>query len=156
MLFQVRPSVYFSHVASLVVLLLAVGCGKEGNRISGKISFDGKPVPAGKIYFTPDSSKGNSGAPGYADIVDGQYDTALPGGRGASSGAMVVAIEGIDPASKPAGGADSGEDVTATVLFARYETNLDIAEGDTVQDIEVPLEAGKGPKQPAGSNFVSP
>lgn len=142
--------------APVLAILLAVGCGKEGNRISGRITFDGNPVPAGKIYFTPDSSKGNSGAAGYADIKDGMYDTNLPGGRGASSGPMVVAIEGIDPAGTPAGADGSAEDVTATVLFARYETSLDIAAGDTVQDIDVPAEAAKGPKQPAAASFISP
>ncbi|TVP95392.1 MAG: hypothetical protein EA381_18845 [Planctomycetaceae bacterium] len=142
--------------APLALVVLCVGCGPDGNRISGMVTFDGKPVPAGKIYFTPDSSKGNSGPTGFADIVNGAYDTNLPGGRGAHSGAMIVAIEGIDPGAAPTSGEASGEDVTATVLFARHEMSLEIAPGDTVQDIEVPLEAAKGPKQPAGATFISP
>ncbi len=142
-----------SRIIALAVLLLTIGCGKEGNRISGAITFDGQPVPAGKIYFTPDTSKGNSGAAGYADIIDGKYDTSLPGGRGASSGAMVVAIEGIDPNTRPPG---ADEDVTVTVLFPRYETNADISGGATVEDFAVPPEAAKGPKQAAGENYISP
>lgn len=141
------------RIIALAMLFVTIGCGKDGNRISGTISFNGQPVPAGKIYFTPDTSKGNSGAAGFADIIDGKYDTSLPGGRGASSGAMVVAIEGIDPNNKPAG---AGEDVTGSVLFPRYETYAEIAGGDAVQDFVVPPEAADGPKQPAGGNYVSP
>jgi len=156
MLCRFRLAVGLLRIAPLALVVLCMGCGQEGNRISGMVTFDGKPVPAGKIYFTPDSSKGNSGPTGYADINNGAYDTNLPGGRGAHSGAMIVAIEGIDPGTAPTSGEGSGEDVTATVLFARHEMNFDIAPGDTVQDIEVPLEAAKGPKQPAGATFISP
>jgi hypothetical protein len=136
-----------------VLLLVLVGCGKDGNRVSGTITFDNKPVPAGKIYFTPDGSQGNSGAPGYADIVDGKYDTSLPGGRGTSSGAMVVGIEGIDPNNRPPG---ADEDVTVTVLFPRYEMKAEITSGNAVMDFDVPPEAALGPKEPTGPAFISP
>lgn len=145
------------RIMALLLVAFFVGCGKsEGNRVTGMVAFDGKPVPAGKIYFTPDTSKGNSGPTGYADIVDGRYDTAADSGKGTIHGAMIVAVEGIDPAAKPAGGGEGAEDVTSTVLFARYETTAEIADGESTLDIEVPADAANGPKQPAAAAFISP
>lgn len=142
----------------LILALPLIGCGGDGaNRVSGKVTFKGAPVPKGKIYFMPDTAKGNSGATGYADITNGEYDTSSTGGRGAVKGAVIVAIEGWDPATtvtKKEKGDTSGE-TTNVVLFARWETNLDVA-GSTNKDFDVPAEAGKGPKQPPPSQQVVP
>ncbi len=157
MYWQFTQARHLLRTTALLLVTLSVGCGKdEGNRVSGMITFNGQPVPAGKIYFTPDTSKGNSGPTGYADITNGRYDTASETGKGIFHGAMIVAVEGIDPAAKPAGGGEGAEDVTSTVLFARYETTAEIAGGESTLDIEVPAEAAKGPKQPAAAAFISP
>lgn len=134
--------------------LLTTGCGgTPGNRVSGAVTFDGKPVPAGKVYFKPDAEAGNTGATGYADIVDGRYDTSLPGARNVGTGAMVISVEGIDPQAVPADG-DSA-DVTAKVLFQGYEQRTEIASGDVTFDIAVPADAALPPStQPSG--YISP
>jgi hypothetical protein len=124
------------------ILLLCAGCGGEGNRVSGKVTFKGAPVPAGKIYFMPDGTKGNNAGTGFADIKDGLYDTSKSGGRGAPAGPVIIAIEGIDP-SKPPPKADS--DVIATVLFPRYELAADMPSSSSTKDIDVPESAAKGP-----------
>lgn len=139
----------------LLLMVVAAGCGSGENRVSGNITFDGKPVPSGKIYFTPDTSKGNSGPTGYADIEDGFYDTAAATGKGVAQGPMVVAIEGLAPLTAPASG-EGAEDITATVLFPRYETRLELSGGAVTHDIEVPAEAANGPPQPVAAAFVSP
>lgn len=139
----------------LLPIAFATGCGSGENRVSGNITFDGKPVPSGKIYFTPDTSKGNSGPTGYADIKDGFYDTAAAAGKSVSQGPMVVAIEGLAPLAAPAGG-EGSEDITATVLFPRYETRLELSGGAATYDIEVPAEAAGGPRQPVAAAFISP
>jgi hypothetical protein len=123
-------------------LLLCGGCGSEGYRVSGKVTFKGAPVPAGKIYFMPDGTKGNNAGTGFADIKDGVYDTSKNNGRGAPAGPVIIAIEGLDP-SKPPPKADS--DVTATVLFPRYELAADMPSSSSTKDIEVPDSAAKGP-----------
>src|SRR5262245_56260581 len=83
---------------SALACCLALGCG--GGRavysISGNVTFSGKPIPVGRIYFSPDSSKGNIGLTGYADIKEGKYDSSVSGGRGIAGGATVVRIEGSD------------------------------------------------------------
>jgi hypothetical protein len=125
----------------LVSMLLAccVGCGSDsGHRVSGKVMFKGQPVPGGKIYFMPDGAKGNQGATGFADIKDGMYDTGATG-RGAPAGAVIIAVEGIDP---------------STVLFARYELAAELPSASSTKDIDVPESAEKGPIQPKEENPV--
>lgn len=74
-----------------------VGCGepKVGNAVTGTVTFKGAPVPAGMIYFDPDSANGGSGTQGSAKIVDGKFSTD-DSGQGVPSGAVVVRIEGFE------------------------------------------------------------
>src|SRR5262245_36151442 len=137
--------------SAIVVLLLctalpmAIGCGgSTGNRVSGKVTFKGQPVPAGKVYIAPDSAKGNSGQTGHADIKAGSYDTSA-GGQGAVSGAVVITVEGFDPNPPP--GAEP--DVTSTVLFTGYRKPVELPSGASVQDIDVPADAVNAPAAPA-------
>jgi hypothetical protein len=132
-----------------------VGCGgTPGNRVSGTVTFDGRPVPAGKVYFKPDAEAGGAGATGFADIVAGRYDTGLSGARNVGTGPMVVMVEGIDPQAGPGAGGDS-PDVTARLLFQGYELRADVPAGAFTLDIAVPPEAAAGAAKPA-AGFISP
>ncbi len=54
------------------------GCGKKGParyRVSGSVTYKGKPVPVGAIQFTPDVSKGNTSPSAFAAIKDRRYDS---------------------------------------------------------------------------------
>jgi len=143
-------------VPALLILLasVALGCGSSetGHRLSGKVTFNGQPVPSGKILVVPDSSKGNKGAAGYADITNGTYDTSAAGGNGVVAGAVTITVEGIDP--KPPPGAEP--DVTKTVLFANYEEKAELPASDSVKDIDVPAAAAQGSVTPAGNPAVVP
>lgn len=133
-------------VPALLLLTALAGCGGNGlSRISGKVTFAGKPIPAGKIYFIPDGGKGNKGATGYADIKDGAYDTSAAGGMGAEKGPMLVAIEGFDPAAPEVvdKAAAPGEAPTKPPLFPRYQTAADLPGGTTTKDFDVPADATK-------------
>jgi hypothetical protein len=128
------------------------GCGgSSGSHVSGKVTFKGQPVPTGKIMFLPDSSAGNSGQSGFADIKNGVYDTAAAGGQGTTPGANIVRIEGIDPTPPPG----AGPDVTSTILFSGYEVKMDVPESKTTKDFDVPEDAAKPkpsrPEQPGVS-----
>ena len=152
-MFRRTPSAaLLARVLPALACLLLFGCGGEKiYRVSGKITFKGQPVPAGKIYFMPDGSKGNTGPTGYADIKNGEYDTSSTGGRGAPSGAVIIAVEGTDPSSppdKPKKGEEVSAESTVKLLFARYETTADLPSSSSTKDIEVPAEAAKGPIQP--------
>jgi hypothetical protein len=124
----------------LIIAPFAIGCGgEEFDRfdVSGSVSFDGKPLPAGNIVFEPDRAASNEGAPGFALIVDGKFDTAAEGGKGTIGGPQIVRIDGHDPTP----GSDG------TVLQVIYETKADLPKESTTKDFEIPATAGK--RQPA-------
>src|SRR5687767_5122929 len=91
-------------------LMTLVGCGggDAGRyRVSGVVTYDGKPVPKGVIYFDPDTGKNQAGLQGFAEITDGKYDTGQ-GGKGTTGGPVVIRVEAFDgqgsgetPAGKP-------------------------------------------------------
>ena len=58
--------------------LLAQGCGPAKGKVSGKVTFEGKPVPSGQVMFM-----GQDGVPRQAEIQpDGTYEVAnLPFGE---------------------------------------------------------------------------
>jgi hypothetical protein len=67
-----------SFTTSLLILLpfALVGCGGKGN-VSGTVTLDGKPLPAGKISFLP-----NKGPAVTAEIKDGKYSAkGVPAGN---------------------------------------------------------------------------
>lgn len=144
-----------SNYSAVFLVLILAGCGGgDGQPLSGKVTFDGKPVPAGKLYFAPDASKGNEGATGWATIVDGTFDTRTAGGRGVTPGALVVTIEGQDPNAKPPG---AGEDVQMGLLFAGYQANVEVSKGQDSIDFEVPASAAGVPKsQPETASHIGP
>lgn len=144
--------------AALAVLAcgLTAGCGDDGtHRVSGTVTFKGQPVPVGKIYFTPDATKGGRGPSGYADIKDGKYDTASTGGRGSIAGAVIISVEGFDPAAKP-GKADASSEVLFKSLFPRYEIQTDMPASSSTKDIDVPADAATAKPKQIGGPLVNP
>ena len=88
-------------VRSALVLagaMLLAGCGGEKlHDVSGTITFEGRPIPKGLIFFDPDTTKGTPGAQGFANIENGKYDTALPAkGKGIRGGTYHIRISGFD------------------------------------------------------------
>lgn len=129
-----RPA---THLSLLTGALLLAGCGRgpEAERfsVSGTVTFQGKPVPAGTIYFTPDASKQPGGAQGFAPIKDGHYDTKE--GRNGGGGPVVVHIEGFTGVATP-------DRPLGQPLFLHDET-ADLPREAVTRDFEVPAEAGK-------------
>src|SRR5262245_61620470 len=103
-------------------LLAALGCRPAGPsrfEVSGSVTFAGKPVPAGWVCFTPDTSKGNSGPQGVAQIRAGSYDTAGRNGKGTVGGPMIVRVEGFD-------GRGTADLPDGRPLFAPFEMAVDL------------------------------
>jgi hypothetical protein len=88
-----------AHVIVFAALAALAGCGGDPlYDVTGTVTYDGKPLPAGVVWFDPDPT--NTDAPqGFAYVKDGQFDTAQ-NGRGVRGGAYVIRIEGFD--GKPA------------------------------------------------------
>jgi len=135
-----------------VLLTLAIsGCGGGGPtlfQLKGEVKFDGQPVPFGRVEFEPDTAQKNSGGLGYAEIVDGKYDTAAPGGRGVVGGKHLVRFTG--QATKPSASADASgtiDEVAAAAappveyLFNGYTQPYDLPQADSTLDFNLPPEA---------------
>lgn len=139
-----RPS---SGLLLLAILLLlgGMGCGGDSKefRVTGNVTFDGKPVPKGFITFEPDASKGNTGPGGGAEIRSGSFATTR--GKGISGGAYVVKIVGYDGVATT----QSGEELPdGRPLFPTYTTKVDFPKESTTKDFAVPLKPPPTPRPP--------
>jgi len=128
---------------------LLAGCGSGAYSVSGNVTFAGKPIPVGKIYFTPDAAKGNTGPAGYAEIKDGKYSTSAAGGRDVIGGPMVVRITAAD------GVKIDEERPNGKPLFPPYQVVADLPKSSTTKDFDVPASATK-PKPGAGAPIIIP
>jgi hypothetical protein len=112
--------------------LTLTGCAREEKlyNVSGTVTYDGQPVPQGLIFFDPDATKGADGAQGFANIVDGKYNTAEMG-QGVRGGAYLVRVNGFD--GKPAYEAPFGNP-----LFPEYSGTAELPMADSTYDLDVP------------------
>ncbi|MBA2117521.1 hypothetical protein [Bremerella alba] len=127
-------------VATCVALIATVGCsyrddGPKRYRVSGDVLYDGKPLPAGKVFFTPDTAAGNSGPGGYTDIVDGHYDTNSAHAKGVVPGPHTVRVEGFDGQSS----ARNDFHPKGNMLFPVYRDEIDVPEEASQHDFDIPL-----------------
>ncbi|WP_339729779.1 hypothetical protein [uncultured Gimesia sp.] len=127
-----------------------VGCGSDVTlyNVRGKVQFDGKPLPYGQIKFIPDTSKDNKGGGGYAEIIEGEYDTAK-NGKGTIGGPHLVEINGFDGVASgtPPTGENSEETTgylpNGKLLFFGFRTEADLPKAEGTQDFSVPAIAAK-------------
>jgi hypothetical protein len=86
----------------LCTITILSGCAGDGGppryRLSGEVTYDGKPIPYGDILFTPDADKDNSGPQGIAQIRNGRYDTSGSEGKGIAGGPTVIRVTGFTEA----------------------------------------------------------
>lgn len=109
-----------------------VGCGGSGPKtydVSGKVTFQGEPIPEGVIQFSPDSSQGNSGVALTANIVDGEYSTR-DSEKGTVGGPHRVSIRGFNGVTDLEQELPHGEP-----LFPGFETSVDLPEDDA-EDVD--------------------
>lgn len=121
---------------SVLLLVVLLGCSGESGppryRVSGAVTYEGKPVPIGAIQFTPDATQGNSGPPAFADIKDGKYDTAVSG-KGFIGGPQIVAIDAYSGKNADADLLPNGEP-----LVQGYQKVFDLPKDqDATLDIEL-------------------
>jgi len=90
----------WSAVVAMAVCGTVCGCGRDAGptryNVSGEVTFNGNPVPAGHVLLTPNAASGNQGPQGFAPIRGGQFTTAGAEGKGAGSGAYRIEIHGSD------------------------------------------------------------
>lgn len=115
-----------------LLLVVVAGCGSEAklHHVSGEANYDGRPIPAGIIFFDPDPLKGGSGTQGFANITNGRYTTASAG-QGVRGGAYVIRVTGYD--GKVANEAPLGQP-----LFDEYEFKKELPAADSELKLDIP------------------
>jgi hypothetical protein len=119
--------------ATLVISVGGCGSADKTYDLSGTVTFQGKPVPAGSILFEP--AAGNKGPSGYAKIKDGRYDTRDPDCRGIIGGPHLVQIRGLD-------GIPRGELLNGVPLFPEHTVTVDLPKENGTRDFEVNSQRG--------------
>ena len=121
------------------VALLAPGCGDSGRyRVSGRVTFDGQPVPVGTVTFLPLGAGDRDRSAGFCRIESGQFDSRA--GRSPMDGRHRVLISGFDGVAYTSKIGDLLENnPEGRPLFPLYVVEVDIptAQG-TVLDCDVP------------------
>jgi len=116
----------------LTAAALALGaCGGGGPArydLSGDVTYQGRPVPGGRLFFEPDPEQANQGPGSVAEIHDGFYRTRP--GRGHVGGPHVVTIFGTD-------GTVATEDHDNS-LFRPYRTTVELPMQDAAMNFDVP------------------
>jgi len=122
----------------LAVLALAVGCSSkpEMGQVSGKVTFQGQPVPAGWISFTPEPGKGSVRV---CQIKDGVYDSSREDEPGIFPGKNTVKIAGFDGKKIPLWG-------QGKQIFNPVDETFDVPAGTSTKDWVIPESAGQNVK----------
>jgi len=130
--------------AACCVCLLA-GCGGEGPttyQLSGKVTYNGQPVPVGTVMLSPNVSRGNSGPGAATGIKDGSFVTES--GKGHVGGEYLIQVTGFD--GVPVQGGEGGMDPMGKELFPPYDMAVELPKAN--HEIEIAVPAGGGAAGP--------
>jgi hypothetical protein len=126
------PRLPVAGTLCLTLSLLTGGCSSSDGParfpVSGSVTFNGEPVPAGAVVFTPDHEQGNQGPAAYAPIHQGRYETEK--GKGVIGGPHKVRITGQS-------GESTGALSDTQKLFEDYETERELPKKSSVQDFKI-------------------
>jgi hypothetical protein len=123
-------------------LTLVLGCAAKPKptHLSGKVTFKGRPVPAGYIAFTPDVGNGGRGSIKVLQIKDGIYDSSKePPDQALAPGAYLLRIAGFDGKPIPLWG-------QGKQIFNPVDDAYVVPEGVSTKDFTVPDSAGENVK----------
>jgi hypothetical protein len=86
----------------LVALVPLFGCSGNGLnlvKVGGKVTYRGKPIQNGTVFFMPDDTKGTIGPPAVGSITeDGSYVMSTESaGDGVIVGSHRIGITGLEP-----------------------------------------------------------
>lgn len=115
----------------LLILQLAVaGCARSVDRqpLTGKITYDGRPLAYGQITFSPDHAKGASGPQGAGEIRDGAYKTSPD--YGPVPGPNIVRITGWNSAPE--------QGMLGQPVISEYTSSIDVSKTSTTFDFDIP------------------
>jgi hypothetical protein len=122
--------------AALVILLAGCSGGVPLHPLSGTVTCDGKPIPAGVISLEPDPTRGGRGPATVVQIKDGQF--ATDSGDGVVGGPYVARVRGYDGQRDPKGELPYGRE-----LFPETAVPIDLPQTRAAVDIVVPAPVRK-------------
>jgi hypothetical protein len=119
-----------------LLILLLTGCGASGPElalVSGRVMFDGKPLPAARLSFQPESS----GSPSYGTTDrNGAYELGYKRGvKGAMLGWHRVQIK-LDSGDL----APNGDKTLPARYNTQSELRREVVSGENVFDFELTSE----------------
>ena len=138
------PKISSRHYAYLPLLLVLAGCGAgvvPRYELSGSVTYDGQPVPAGYMIFASDIDAGNPGPGSQVDIRDGKYNTMA--GQGTIGGPHVVTIFAFDGQPYQLNDDSGGPPMLNPMgnpLFESVSINVDLPKKPAVHDFNVPRQ----------------
>jgi hypothetical protein len=120
-------------------MAIVFGCSEQSSqgRVTGAVTLDGKPLPAGEIRFVP--ADGQSATAG-ATITDGQFEAAVPPGEKN----VQISAPKVTGKKKMYETPDSPTiDIVSELLPARYnvQTELKITVGNQTQEENFELKS---------------
>jgi len=110
----------------LAAALAACNNQEKLYRVTGTVTYAGKPIPKGRISFDPREK----GLPGEALILEGKYDTAVEG-RGVRGGTYDLRVLGFDGKKIPDAPFGNG-------LFPEYTGTAELPQKDSTFDLDIP------------------
>jgi hypothetical protein len=134
-----RPASSLCSCLFLLAMLLS-GCGGEGfprHQVSGKVTYEGKPVEYGTMIFEPDLSIGKIAPTCYARIENGAFKTDPA--ESPTTGAYKVRVMGFDK-SKMKTNTSPEEIIDTPPLFPEHVLQVEIPPPEGKLDIEVPSQ----------------
>lgn len=124
----------------LLTACVTAGCGPSDRyALSGSVTFDGKPIPAGTITFLPFGGGKPGRTAGFCKIKAGTYATKT--GRNPGSGPHRVMISGCDGVPYQSRMGEIVEDQSmGKQMFPTHLIIIDVPEkSGTVFDFAVPI-----------------
>jgi len=121
------------------VLVGFTGCADDKlEDVTGTVTHDGAPVPAGVVWFDPDPNHPGNPPQGYAYIKDGKFNSTEKG-RGVKPGAYLIRVEAFD--GKPGNELPLGKP-----LFTDYEEKRDLPAGKVDMELKIPKQLARSSK----------
>ncbi|MDZ7616891.1 MAG: hypothetical protein U1E05_07805 [Patescibacteria group bacterium] len=131
----------------MIVLALGLPCGGCGGEsgpvrydVVGEVTFNGEPVPMGRLLFTPDTGAGNRNPQGFTHILNGRFATSEgTEAKGVGSGAYLLEVHGYD--GVPFEGAE-GMVADGKTLFPPLRTTINMPAANCTMAIDVSMSTG--------------
>lgn len=128
MMHRIMPKL-FTYLLLASALIWLAGCGDKGPKryhVTGSVTFEGKPIEAGEIRFSPFTGQGR---PDSGKILDGKYELKVTAGKkkikifAASTDPELV---GPPPSDMPPGGFNPPRDFIPSKYNVDSELSVEV------------------------------